>query len=94
MSVEPFYGIFHLRRSHLLCVVADLGTILCIGLEPGTILNYVTGTAAFLLALLLSFIVISAWLGIPCFTQQHCLDARLLQLSFCAKMLRKQFAKQ
>ena len=40
-------------------VVADLGTIPCIGLEPGTILNYVTGTAAFLLALLLSFIVIS-----------------------------------
>lgn len=44
-------------------VVADLGTIPCVGLEPGTILNYVTGTAAFLLALLLSFIVIStAWL--------------------------------
>ena len=43
-------------------VIADLGTIPCIGVEPGTLLNYITGTAAFLLALLLSFVVISiAW---------------------------------
>ena len=43
-------------------VIADLGTIPCIGLEPGTILNYITGIAAFLLALLLSLIVIAfAW---------------------------------
>lgn len=44
-------------------VMADVGTIPCLGFEPGTLIEYLTGCIAFFVALALSTITIAvAWL--------------------------------
>jgi len=49
--------------SKPLTVAADLGTIPCLGFEPGTILEYITGCFAFFLAFILSMVTIAiSWM--------------------------------